>query len=169
MGFMWSTPISPLKQSLLDTEPELLLRTGDILLAYASDFEIILNTELWAHTGIIVKGTSLQVFSNGEFVDIHDWIYRHDHVIVRHCDAIRPMEFDSQVMDAANRTADILLRNDIDEHYREGYCVGTVLGMLGLESLDNLARGGLRPSHFSFHSPSHRLRLKDYGEHWIVS
>ena len=169
MGFIWSAPASPLKESLLNTEPSFILRTGDILLTYASEFEIALDSELWAHVGIVVYSNhKLQVFSNGEFVDVHDWIYRHEEVIVRHCEAIRPAGFDTAVLNACSRTADILLRGEIELHYREGYCIGTVLGILGLASLDELALGRLRPQHFSHKTPFRRLHLPGYSEHWSI-
>ena len=168
MGFIWSSPVSPLKESLLDTTPESLLRTGDILLVYASEFEITLNTEIWSHVGIIVQTEPLQVFCNGEFVYINDWLARYDKVVARHCHAIRPTGFDARIMNAANKTADILLKNEIDIQYKEGYCVGNVLGLIGLVEKDELYDGGLKPSHFSVHSPYERLTLKDYSEHMAV-
>lgn len=169
MGFIWSAPASPLKESLLEPEPSFILRTGDILLAYASEFEIALDSELWAHVGIVVYlNHEFQVFSNGEFVNVHDWIYRHEKVIVRHCQTIRPAGFNTDVLNACSRTADILLRGEIDLHYREGYCIGTVLGILGLASLDELASGRLRPQHFSHKTPFRRLQLPKYSEHWSI-
>ena len=171
MGFLWSKSedSSSLSESLVDSEPTLIFRTADILIARASEMEIVLSNDFWAHLGIVVlKQNKLMVFSNCEYTLINDWLNRHRHVVVRHCHCIRPSNFDRDVLEATERVFNIMLRKNIDIDEREAYCIGTVLGILNLVSLDELSRGQLTPFHFSSSTPYDRLNLQHYSENWVI-
>ena len=170
MGFLWSKPEdSPLRESLIDTDPDLIFRTGDIITARASELEIVLSSDVWAHVGIVVlKENQLMVFSNCEYTSILNWINRFEHKVVRHCHCIRTSRFDRDVLDATERVFNIMLRNNVSFDEREVYCIGTVLGILGLVCLEELSRGDLRPYHFSSKTPYDRLTLEQYSENWFI-
>ena len=170
MGFLWSKPENvSLRESLIDSDPDLIFRTGDILIARASELEIVLSSDVWAHVGIVVlKENQLMVFSNCEYTSITNWINRFEHKVVRHCCCIRTSRFDRDVLDATERVFNIMLRNNIPIDEREGYCIGSVLGILGLARLEELSRGDLRPYHFSSNTPYDRLTLEQYSENWFI-
>ena len=88
-----------------------------------------------------------------EYTYILNWINRFEHKVVRHCHCIRTSSFDRDVLDATERVFNIMLRNNVSFDEREGYCIGTVLGILGLVCLEELSRGDLRPYHFSSNTP----------------
>jgi len=170
MGFLWSKPIDrELKESLIENEPQIFFRTGDILLAEASEMEISLNSDIWAHVAIIVKSREiLLAYSDGEFVAVEDWIYRYERVVVRHCNCLRPAWFDKAVLDAANETAEILIRNEMNIDEREGFCVGSVMSMLGLLSTEGLVQGPVKPDHFSGSTPFDRLKITEYSQNYLI-
>jgi hypothetical protein len=160
MGFMWSSPENPLKESLLNSNPETLLRTGDLLLAHASELEVTLNSELWTHIAIVVfKNGAMMAFEGGIFIPVVQWLNRHDCVITRHCNCIRLVGFDKRVLEAAEKTAEMTLSTD---HFREGFSAGTMLEILGLASLQGVDE--LRPCHFS----AGRSQLRNFSEHFII-
>lgn len=168
MGYLWSKP-TIMSESLLDKCHDLILYTADILLVYASPQETIMNDEIWSHVAIVVhKNGELMAFTDGEFVSVKEWIDRDALVVVRHCERVRPIGFDRQVLDAANRTSEILLRNEMDMQYREGFCVSSVLDSLGFISTQGLARGPVKPEHFSSASPFDRLQIKGYSDNWVI-
>ena len=55
MGFVWSKPTNPLKESLLPGGPTVALNTGDIILIPNSDLEIVLNNDIWKGVGIALS------------------------------------------------------------------------------------------------------------------
>tara|TARA_B110000908_G_C10250291_1_gene451560 strand:- start:140 stop:652 length:513 start_codon:yes stop_codon:yes gene_type:complete len=170
MGFLWSKPIGrELKESLIENEPQIFFRTGDILLAEASEMEISLNSDIWTHVAIIVKNReTLLAYSDGEFAAVEDWIYRYDRVVVRHCHCARPVWFDKDVLDAANETTEILIRNEMDIDDREGFCVASVLSMLGLVSKEGFQQGPVKPDHFSGSTPFDRLNITEYSQNYLI-
>ena len=171
MGFLWSKPLdqSPLCESLLDEEPELIFRTADLLIARSSELEITLSADVWAHVGVcVIYNNQLCIFCDGEFVRLRDWLDRYQSIVVRHCHAVRTTDFDSRVLDACNRVFDLLLRNEIDIDYREGYCASMVLGIMGLIDLAELSRGKFTAVHFSSDSPFNRLHLNEYSNNWSI-
>jgi hypothetical protein len=170
MGFLWSKPIDrELKESLIENEPQIFFRTGDILLAEASEMEISLNSDIWAHVAIIVKSQEiLLAYSDGEFVAVEDWIYRYDRVVVRHCNCARPAWFDKAVLDAANGTVEFLIRNEMNIDDREGFCVASVLLQLGLVSEESFQQGPVKPDHFSGSTPFDRLKITEYSENYLI-
>lgn len=170
MGFLWSKPQEhSLEQCLMETDSDVICRTADILLVEASEIEISLNSDIWAHVAIIVeRDKSLFAFSDGEFVDVHDWIYRYDRVVLRSCHCIRPIGFDKTVLDAVNITSDILIRNEMNIDEREGFCVGSVMSILGLLSTEGLLKGPVKPEHFSSGTPFGRLQITEYSENWFI-
>lgn len=170
MGFLWSKPIEPgLKEALIDNDPLVFFRTADILLAEASEMEISLNSDIWAHVAIIVeRKKTLWAYSDGEFVGVEDWIYRYDRVAVRHCNCARPSWFDKAVLDAANETSEILIRNEMSIDDREGFCVAYVMYRLGLVSEEGFQKGPVRPDHFSGSTPFDRLKITEYSENYLI-
>ena len=170
MGFLWSKPNDhSLEESLMETDSDVIFRTADILLAEASEIEISLNSDIWAHVAIIVeRDKSIFAFSDGDFVDVHDWIYRYDRVVIRHCHCIRPSGFDNSVLDAVNRASDILIQNEMNIDEREGFCVGSVMSMLGLLSTEGLVQGPVKPDHFSGSTPFDRLNITEYSENYLI-
>jgi hypothetical protein len=168
MGFFWSKP-TVMSESLIDKDQDLIFRTADILLVSATDLEIILNTDIWSHVAIIVaKHGILMAFTDGEFVPVDDWIYRHATVVVRYCEHVRPLGFDHQVLEAANRTSEVLIRNEMNIEEREGFCVGSILDSLGFISTEGLARGPVKPDHFSSGTPFDRLQITGYSDNWSI-
>jgi hypothetical protein len=170
MGFLWSKPKEhSLEECLMETDSNVIFCTADILLAEASEIEISLNSDIWAHVAIIVeRDKSLFAFSDGEFIHIHDWIYRYDRVVLRSCHCIRPTEFDKTVLDAVNIASDILIQNEMNIDEREGFCVGSVMSMLGLLSTEGLLKGPVKPEHFSSGTPFDRLQITEYSENWFI-
>lgn len=164
---MWSSPENPLKKSLLDSDTETLLRTGDLLLAQASELDISLDCEVWSHVAIVVyKDGVAMAFMDGVFVPIAQWLNNHENVITRHCNCIRQKGFDKRVLEAAEKTAKTA--KTMECHFREGFCAGTVLERLGLASAQGVARGGLRPSHFLADTAFPRLKLRYFSRHWSI-
>ena len=177
MGFLWSQPELDLREerqlhdSLLESEPELIFRSGDLLLVPSTDLEITLNGEPWSHVAIIViKNQKIMAFTNGVYEDVRDFVENHTKCTCRPLQCIREMGFDRRILDASERAANILLeRTHMRIDYREGFCVGTLLGIMGLADLEGLAQGRLRPHHFSSDTPFNRLKLHEYTqEHWTI-
>ena len=166
---MWSSPENPLKESLIDHSPTHILRSTDLLLVPSSELEIVMGGEIWSHVGLVVyRGAEKMVFVDGVFVPLQQWLYRYDGVIVRHCHCVRPMGFDKRVFLVAERIAGTMLTGDIEIQFREGYCVGEVLGKLGLASVSGVARSNIRPHHFSYGTAFTRLELVHYSEHCLI-
>lgn len=166
MGFMWSSPENPLKKSLLDSDTETLLRTGDLLLAQSSELDVSLYCEVWSHIAIVVyKDGAAMAFMDGVFIPIAQWLNNYEHVVTRHCNCIRRTGFDKRVLEAAEKTAEMMLPMD---HFCGGFCVGMVLKRLGLASARGVAGGGLRPGHFSADTAFPRLNLRHFSGHLSI-
>jgi len=166
MGFFWSKP-TEMSKSLLDTHYEHIFCTADILLVRASPLEEIMNDDSWSHVAIIVsKNNRLMAFSDGHLSPINEWICHHAEVFVRHCKHVRPLGFDGQILKAAKRTSELLLRNEMDIRQREGFCVGSVLVSLGFISSYSLA--AMKPDHFSSTSPFNRLQTTKYSNNMVI-
>tara|TARA_B110000858_G_C17586800_1_gene373791 strand:+ start:26 stop:556 length:531 start_codon:yes stop_codon:yes gene_type:complete len=175
MGFLWSQPERhdpdhTLKTSLLQSSPELIFHSGDLLLVPASALEITLNRDLWSKVAIVVhKHNKVFAFSNGNYSPIGQFLLNFPNAVCRPLHCIRYTGFVRDVQDAASRTQELLLSNvKLPVDAREGYCAGTVLGILGLIHLQTLTIhfGQLRPRHFA---PGGPLELKDYTrECWNV-
>jgi len=163
MGFIWSQPESPLQASLLEEEPELILRTGDLLLVPASEVEISMDSDLWHKVAVVVHKHKRQfAFCDGRLEHISDFLGRFNQTVCRPLTCIREMGFDRRVLRAAERTMAILAkRQKMRPAFREGFCVATLLGILGLVSWRGLVQGKLRPSHFSVECK--RLELKEHS------
>ena len=109
MGFLWAKPESPLGKSLLEEEPELILRSGDLLFVAASDLEVTMDVDCWQHMAIIVHhDEKVYAFINGELEDVYSFIKRHRLVVCRALQCIRPMGFNLTVYDAYERTITML-------------------------------------------------------------
>lgn len=163
MGFIWSQPESPLKTSLLDEEPELLLRTGDILLVPTSDMELVLDGEPWMKVAVVVyKDRQVFAFCNGQIENISIFLVKYPYTVCRPLMCIREMGFDRRVLHATERTITVLSkRPKMNPLFREGFCVGTFLAIMGLAEWKGLVQGKLRPLHFSVEC--RRLELKEHS------
>ena len=169
MGFLWAKPESPLGKSLLEEEPELILRSGDLLFVGASELEMTMDVDCWLHVAIVVHhDKKVYAFINGELEDVYSFITRHRLVVCRALQCIRPMGFDTTVYKAYERTVAMLKkREQIKMEYQEGFCIGSMLGILGLVDLKQIAPGKLKPIDFTIEST--RLYLKEYSiEHWSI-
>jgi len=175
MGFFWSQPdILPpaetLQESLLQEEPELIFHAGDLLITSASALEMVLNGDLWSKVAVIVhKDEQVWAFANGVYEPVHQYLSNHPATTCRPLQCIRHMGFDKRVAEAAERTEDLLVgRADMPIQYREGFCAGTVLAIMGLVDLKTLSLhfDCLRPAHFA---PGGTLDLNEYTtESWNV-
>jgi len=168
MGFIWSQPESPLKASLLEEEPELILRTGDILLVPTSDIEIVMDCDPWIKVAVIVHtGEKVFAFCNGRFENIAKFLVKYPYSVCRPLSCIREIGFDRRVLRAAERTVAILSkRKNMNPLFREGFCAGTLLGIMGLVEWNGLVQGKLRPSHFSVEC--RRLELKEHSSEQFI-
>jgi hypothetical protein len=170
MGFFWAKPETSLQKSLLEEEPELILRAGDLLFIAASELEITMDVDCWIHVAIVVHhNKKVYAFMNGALENVYSFITRHQLVVCRALQCIRPMGFDSKVYDAYERTTAMLKkRKQIKMKYQEGFCIGSMLGILDLVDLKQIAPGKLKPCHFAIEST--RLDLKEYStEHWSIN
>lgn len=166
MGFIWSQPESPLKASLLEEEPELILHTGDILLVPTSDIEIVLNCDPWIKVAVVVRKDKMMfAFCNGQYENISFFLQQYPYTVCRPLTCIREIGFDRRVLRAAERTIDILSkkRSFTSPLFREGFCVGTLFSIMGLVELQE----NLKPLHFSVESS--QLELKEHSpEQFII-
>lgn len=163
MGFMWSKPESPLKANLLDEEPELILRTGDIMLVPTPELDVFLDAEQWSKVGIVVHNENkVFVFCDGKMQEVFQFLIQFPDTVCRPLTCIREMGFDRRVMKAVERTTNILLKRPrMNPMFREGFCVGTFLGIMALVDWKVLVKGKLRPSHFSVENNT--LQLHEYS------
>jgi len=175
MGFFWSQPTSyiepSLHTSLLDEEPELIFRSGDLLLVASDDLQIMMNEEPWSHVAIVVvQKNEVYAFTNGHYEPIGEYIYRHSRVFCRPLHCIRHSNFDKDVLDASKRARSMLLeKTNISIDEREGFCIGKTLAILGLVDLFGLSQGPVRPMHFSCDTVFKRLELVHYNrEQWLI-
>tara|TARA_B100000767_G_scaffold270167_1_gene293317 strand:+ start:1640 stop:2164 length:525 start_codon:yes stop_codon:yes gene_type:complete len=173
MGFFWSQPdvhAETLKSSLLRSGPELIFHAGDLLITPASALEITLNGDLWSRVAVVVrKDRQVYAFVNGVYEPVYQYLSNHPDTTCRPMHCIRHMGFDKRVAEAAERTEDLLMgRPDMSIQYREGFCAGTVLAIMGVIDLKTLSLhfDCLRPAHFA---PGGRLDLNEYTtESWNV-
>lgn len=163
MGIIWPQPESSLKASLLDHEPELILRTGDLLMVPASDMEITLDIDPWLKVAVIVqRNKKVFAFCDGQLNNIATFLQQYPHTVCRPLSCVREVGFDRRVLCAVERTmATLSKRRDMNPLFREGFCVGIFLGIMGLVEWQALVHGKLRPSHFS--TEDSRLQLKEYS------
>ena len=178
MGFLWSKPedceiqySNTLETSLLQTEPELIFRTGDILITPASALEITMSKCLWSNIALVVySGKNVYAFSNGICTDINEYLFNHPHTVCRPLQCIRYSGFDREVEEAATKTADFMMKkSNMSIEKRESYCAATMLGYLGLVDLTELTELYLELTTDDF-APNGRLQLKNYTrECWKVN
>lgn len=171
MGFFWSQPdVYALQESLLQYDSEQIFHAGDLLITPASALEITLNGDLWSRVAVVVhKDRQIWAFANGVYEPVHQYLSNHPATTCRPLQCIRHMGFDKRVAEAAERTEELLIgRTEINIQYRDGFCAGTMLAVLGLIDLKTLSLhfDCLRPAHFA---PGGRLDLKEYStESWNV-
>jgi len=163
MGIIWSQPELSLKASLLEEEPELILRTGDLLVVAASDIEIALGIDPWSKVAVIVhRNKKVLAFCDGQLKNISTFLQQYPHTVCRPLSCVREVGFNGRVLCAAERTMAILSkRRNMNPLFREGFCVGIFLAIMGLVEWQVLVQGKLRPSHFS--AECRRLELQEYS------
>lgn len=165
MGFFWSKAQTPLNESLIGHNTPFIMRSCDILLVQSSEFEIAVNSEIWSHVGIIVMENNTPiVFFDGNFISFKDFKQNFSSICIRHCDCIRPSDFDKKSLEAAHEISKIMLQKDADR-CSEGFSAGSILGIMGLAIKEQLEDGQLKPHHFSAYTPFKRLELPYHSEH----
>ena len=160
MGFMWSSPKSPLKESLIqedDIEP---IQTADLLLIgnYSEDM-CMEDFSPWIGVAIIFD--THRVYDGDGVYNIHDYTENWPEVRIRYYNGVRNYGFDTRLKNTIKRTCfRIQQMNEVNN----AYGVAHVLKMLGILSKDDLTE--IRPCYFSSSSPfSKYLKLeKHYSE-----
>lgn len=167
MGISSSSYKNNLAVSLIDDDPVILLRSGDLLLTAASDLEITLSVEPWYHVAIVVwHGKVVYVFHKGIFLPVQSYLKKHPGSFVRHLHCIRPTDFDQNVYKAATEVRDDVLRFvSSSELTQEGYSAAALLLKLNLVRDDIFELGIPKPRHFSAETSFDRLRMINYSEH----
>lgn len=172
MGFFWSSPTTAcsLETPLLERDSEVNLRSGDLLLVSNPEFEISMDYNIWSHVALIfLRGSDFMVLHDGSVLSFESFIERHRTVFIRHVHCRRPSNFETSVCDAVNKTIHEVRKKDIDEKYREGFCVAYALALLKLASVEGLNGGELTPAHFSHDTPFKRLNLTQYSINYRLS
>lgn len=161
MGFGWSSPRepAPLYQSLMSENNQWILHPGDIFLVPAPAEELVLHNQTWAHVGIFFKvKTTFFGFINGDILDITTLKKTYGYMVCRPLCCVRPLTFEKKLVEAIHRTRAILRkRPSMNLDFREGFCVGTVLAIMGLANIEDLRYGQITPGHFSKNTPFTRL------------
>lgn len=134
------------EQEQLITENVMVLLAGDLILVASTDLEITLNSDLWAHVGLVVRNNATTyVYHNGVFEHADDYVYRHHSVDVRQLKVdICPQ----QLYASAQESANIMLSTTMSLDDREGFAIAYVLKQMGVWCPSKTLHG-LRPSHFS--------------------
>ena len=163
-----SSSNNDLAVSLIDDEPAILLRSGDLLLTSVSDLEISLSIEPWHHVAIVVWHENvIYAFHKGTFVPVQVYLNKHPMTVIRHLDCIRPTGFDRHVYETAltvRKNIQTKLQ-DMSELSMEGYSAAAFLLELKLIREDVFDAGIPKPRHFSAESTFDRLRLVKYSDH----
>lgn len=148
MGFFWSKPSSFLTEPLLPLEPEMLLKTGDLLLIPAADTEVVMNGNLWVNVGLVVGNC---VYMDGRVKPMRELVLSVlSEIWVRQLDCVRPIGFEKKMFD--------VVQYQLKQNCTACEDIGYVLMKMGLiETWRNT-----RPCHFS--SESSRLDLHMYLE-----
>ena len=159
MGFMWSSPKSPLKETLLnrnDIEP---IKTGDLLLIgdYSEDM-CIGDFSPWVGVAIIFDLN--RVYDGNSVYSIHEYIQNWSEIQIRYYNGIRYYGFDKRLQNAVKRTV-YQMTQSYDKKMNNAYGVAYVLKMMGIIDTKNLS--DIEYSYFS--SNSNNLKLKEcYSE-----
>lgn len=165
MGFVWSSPVSPLSAPLLKGEPATNLRCADLLLVTKSDFEINFDCDMWSHVGLVfIQNSRVFVFCDGEVLSLLSFRKRHTEIFVRRAHCRRPSNFQTLVSDAVQQVAEW---NNKDIENRQGFCVFSVLVQLQLTSPDGQTAQDLHPCHFSHDTK--RLKLSMYSKNYRLN
>lgn len=153
MGFRWSKPKSPLKQSLLEDAHPCILRTGDLLLVATYDLDSFDN--LWTHVALVVSPT--KIYSYGQIISTDVFMKEYDCISVRQLNCQRPVGFEKKFVDAVASSMAQSYR--VVDEYKEGFEIGHVLYKMGfMPEIEEL-----RPCHFSI--SSEHINLDMYSKH----
>lgn len=131
MGFIWSKPVNPLKESLLPGGPTVALNTGDIILIPNSDLEIVLNNDIWKGVGIALS--PVNVWYDGDCFSFNALLNAHEAICLRQLNCRRPSEFNQRFVQA--------IRSETN--------VAKMLVKMGLLASEE----NVTPQHFSSESP----------------
>ena len=167
MGFGWSSSRepTPLYESLIRDNHSWILHAGDIFLVPASAEDMVLYNQNWSHVGIVFKKkAAFFAFINGDIFDMETLTKTHSHIVCRPLCCVRPLTFELELEEAIHRTRAILRkRPSMNLDFREGFCVGTVLAIMGLANIEDLRCGQITPGHFSKDTPFTRLSRIPYA------
>jgi len=141
MGFFWSKPQNPLKESLLPTGPAIVLNIGDLILIPSSDLEIVLNNDVWQDVAIALSPSLIWYNKKSEDVLLHPCI------CVRQLNCIRPPGFNQKIEKAIRNSENIA-----DTLFKMGF----------IDDVDDVEN--ITPQHFSSNSPYTRIQLPMYSK-----
>ena len=161
MGFMWSSPITPLRERLLvETELEP-VHTGDLILLGEYSEEMVEDFPPWTRVGIVFLQN--QVYDGVQVYSLREFVRDINEIKIRYYEGVRGYGFDKRLQNAVRQTK-IQLLTCIDGTTRDdAYGVAQVLVRMRLIKEHNL--DNVEPSHFS-HSLS-QLPLNCYSENKI--
>lgn len=143
MGSFFSKTPRPLQEQLLTQYASIL--SGDLLLVPSTELEVALNSEMWAHVGMIVRiGDKYQVYHGGIFEDIDEYVSRHPSIQLRQLKTDIGQE---TIYQFAQQSAETMMTTTVDQCDREGYAIAIVLQLMGLIGTKRLV--GIRPYHFA--------------------
>lgn len=143
MGSFFSISKRPLQEQLLTQYASIL--SGDLLLVPSTELEVTLNSEMWAHVGMIVRiGDKYQVYHGGIFDGIDEYVSRHPSIQLRQLKADIGQE---NIYKFAHQSAETMMTTTVDQCDCEGYAIAIVLQLMGL--IDTKRLVGIRPYHFA--------------------
>lgn len=149
MGFMWSSPKSPLKESLLKENAIEPIQTADLLLIgdYTEDM-CIGDFSPWS--GVAIVFDSNRVYDGAGVYNLYDYIENWSEIKIRYYVGVRNYGFDIRLRNAIKRTCYQI--QQMSEHDIEnGYGVAHVLKMLGIVTKKDLYK--VYAGYFSSGSP----------------
>jgi len=142
MGFFWSKPENPLKESLLPTGPAIVLNIGDIILIPSSDLEIVLNNDVWQDVAIALSPSL--IWYNKKSIPTDVLLHSYEEICIRQLNCIRPPGFNQKFQKAIRNSENIT-----DILFKMGF----------IDDVENIT-----PQHFSSNSPYTRIPLSMYSK-----
>jgi len=146
---MWSSPKSPLKESLLQEDDAEAICTADLLLMgnYSEDM-CIEDFSPWESVAIVFD--SNRVYDGYSIYNLYDYIENWSEIKIRYYIGVRNYGFDTRLRNAIKKTC--YQMQQMSEHDIEnGYGVAHVLKMLGIVTKKDVHK--VHPGYFSSGSP----------------
>jgi len=158
MGFMWSSPKTPLTERLINDVHVEPIRTGDLILIgdYSEDM-CMEDFSPWTTVGIVFSNN--RIFDGLNVYNIQNFIKHQNEVKIRYYEGIRHYGFDKRLNNAIKRScykSQQLSDPDIDASY------GVAHVLFIMQIIDTGDIGDVRPFHFSSSSPFKKLDLQRY-------